>query len=62
MTRILIATATAAMLTAAVPAAAFSYAVDFPTLTFPPKPAPETTQSCTDLTTLQGETCTLPSK
>ncbi|MFG5383928.1 MULTISPECIES: hypothetical protein [unclassified Yoonia] len=63
MNRILFATLTAATLAAAAPAAAFSYAVDFPVLTFPPQPTPETTQGCTDLTTtVQGETCTAPAK
>ncbi len=62
MNRIVLAALTSLIVAAAAPATASTSIVDFPTLTFPPKPAPETTQGCSDLTTLNGETCTLPAE
>ena len=62
MTRIFLATATALTLAAASPAAAISLTVDFPTLNFPPKPAPETTKNCTAPTQTSTGTCSLAAK
>ena len=62
MNRIVLAALTALTVAAAAPATASTGIVDFPILSFPPQPAPETTQGCSDLTTLGGDTCTLPSE
>jgi hypothetical protein len=62
MKRIVLAALTSLTVVAALPASASTGIVDFPTLTFPPKPAPETTQGGADLTTRNGETCTRPSE
>ena len=43
-------------------ASALPMLVDFPTLTYPPQPTPETSQACTDLTTLNDDFCTATSK
>ena len=61
MNRLLVL-ATVASIAVAGSASAMSFQVNFPTLTFPPQPTPETTQACTDLTTLNGDTCTATSK
>ena len=47
---------------AAAPAAAFNASVNLPNLTYPPKPAPETTQGCSAPMTLSGEVCVAPTK
>ncbi len=64
MKRIVLAALTSLTVVAALPVTASTGIADFPLLTFPPKPdpEPETTQGCSDLTTLNGETCTLPSE
>lgn len=60
MARILIALTFA--LGFAAPASALSFQVQLPTLTYPPKPAPEVSQGCADHATLGRETCTTPAK
>lgn len=62
MPRIFLALTAAAIVTAAAPASALSFQVNFPTLTYPPQPSPEVSQGCTDLTTLPGDTCTVTTK
>ena len=52
---------TALTVAAAAPAAAFNASVHLPNLTYPPKPAPETTQGCSAPATLNGEVCVAPS-
>lgn len=61
MNRILVL-ATTACIAIAGSASAMSFQVNFPTLTYPPQPMPETSQACTDLTTMNGDTCTATSK
>lgn len=60
MTRLLIALTFA--LGFAAPASALSFQVQLPTLTFPPKPAPQVSQGCVDHATLGREACTNPAK
>ncbi len=62
MNRIVLAALTALTVAAAAPAAASTGIVDFPILTFPPQPAPETTQGCSDITAVGSEICVLPSE
>lgn len=62
MNRILLALTIAAGFGLAAPAAALSFQVDLPTLTYPPQPEPDTTQGCADLTTLSGDTCSAPAQ
>ncbi|MDP5084465.1 MAG: hypothetical protein NWQ23_03520 [Yoonia sp.] len=62
MPRIFLALVAAAIVSAAAPASALSFQVDFPTLTYPPRPAPEVSQGCTDMTTLNGAPCKTSSK
>lgn len=62
MSRILTALTAAAFVGIAAPASALSLQVNFPTLTYPTQPSPEVSQGCADLTTLSGETCTIPGK
>ena len=62
MSRILFAVTAAAFVGFAGSASALSLQVNFPTLTYPPLPAPEVSQGCADLTTLSSETCTTPAK
>ncbi len=62
MKRITTTLLTVAALSAAAPVAALSVSIDFPNLTYPPQPAPDATQGCADLTTLNGDACTTTSK
>lgn len=62
MNRILLAFIAAAGVSFTAPASALSFQVDFPILTYPPKPTPDTSKDRTDLTTLSGDTCTTPAK
>jgi len=62
MSRSLLAIAAVAIVGATAPAAAMSFQVNLPNLTYPPVAAPETTQGCADMTTLSDVTCTAPSK
>ena len=59
MPRLFTALFAAAVIGIAAPASAFSVQVNFPTLTYPTQPSPDAGQSCTDLTTLSGSTCTI---
>lgn len=62
MKRTLLALTAAAVVGFAAPASAMSFQVSFPTLTYPPQPAPDATQGCSDLTTIKGDTCSAPAK
>ena len=63
MRRALLVIITVAATAAALPAMAQSYQVTFPILTYPDQPtSPDTDQSCVDMTTLDGATCTSPAK
>ncbi len=62
MSRIFLALIAAAVVGTAAPASALSFQVDFPVLTYPPQPAPDVSQGCADLTTLNGAPCTTQSK
>lgn len=62
MNRMLLAAIAAASIGLAAPASAFSVQMDLPNLTFPKQPAPDASQSCADLTTLSGDTCTNTAK
>jgi hypothetical protein len=62
MNRIILAFIAATGMSLAAPASALSFQVDFPTLTYPTPPTPDTSQGCANLNTLSGETCTAPAK
>lgn len=62
MKRTIFAFSAAALVALAAPASAMSLQFELPRLSFPTQPAPETTQGCADLKTLQGEVCVAPSK
>jgi hypothetical protein len=57
MSRLFTALTAAALIGAAAPAAALSFQVNFPTLTYPTQTTPDVGQACTDLTTMTGDTC-----
>lgn len=57
MTRKFFALTAAALIGLAGPAAAGSFAVEFPTLTYPPVATPDATRDCSDLTTVTDVTC-----
>lgn len=46
----------------AAPASAFSISVSQPTLTYPPAPKPDVSQSCGGVTAAVVDTCTAPTK
>lgn len=58
MLRFLCVLFTVAGVTFANPSMALSFQVTFPNLTFPPKPDPDTDQTCSDLTICNGDVCT----
>ena len=62
MPRFFLALTAASFVAAAGPASALSLQVTFPYLTYPPQPSPEASTGCIDLTTVSGETCSVPSK
>lgn len=46
----------------AAPASAFSISVSLPTLTYPPAPLPDVTQSCGGIAAPVADVCTAPAK
>ena len=62
MSRLALALTAAALIGAAAPATAFSLSANLPNLTYPEKPAPDASKGCANLTSLSGETCTIPVK
>lgn len=62
MSRLFTGLITAAAISIAVPASAFSLQLNFPTLTYPTPPSPEVGQACTDLTSVTGGTCDTTAK
>ncbi|MDX8346694.1 hypothetical protein SLH49_01735 [Cognatiyoonia sp. IB215446] len=62
MKRTLFALSAVALVGFAGSASAMSLQFELPRLSFPTQPAPETTQGCADLKSLQGDVCVTPAK
>ncbi len=60
MTRLILAFALCAAVAA--PASAFSISMTLPTLTYPPAPLPDVSQSCGGITAPVADACTTPAK